>query len=999
MNPCASQEQLKRFVGDQLDDFEREIVAGHLDGCTACQAFLDRITRAPGTHERPSSGPEEAKQDARLLERLKAEGRNRLEFAEPSELTTDRAGSDAAARVSPSTAKGDFDGPLPSPDSCPSIDGFRIIREVGRGGMGVVYEAEEERLSRRVALKVLRASLHMQAKHVQRFEREARAAGRLQHNNIVPVFGSGHQEGRHYYFMRYIEGRGFDAVIRELRRRRKDPSGLVLTGELSTITDRDRLAYDSLAQIGLQVALALEHAHGQGVLHRDIKPSNLLLDTKGNVWVTDFGLAKTLEADDLTSTGDVLGTIRYMAPERFAGQGDARSDLYSLGLTLYELVALRPAYEAVDRYELIERMRHDDPASLRKLDPRFPRDLDTIVGKLVAREPARRYSTAAALADDLRRFLEDRPIQARALSPPERLIRWCKRNRWASAFLLALGIGIVASGWQAIRATSAERLARRAEATTRNERDRAEHARDRALEAVRELLLLENGQEAAFLTAEMRSSHRALLVAGIRESRELVHELEGYPEAGLQLVGAYHSLARLEFQAGDRPKAIELAREAVVMAESLHDRDKSFRTARSLGFALQLLSTVLPELKECELAAKRSTAIFEALLATSPPESTEQLIGMIAGNHINMGIRDFDQQQYREAIDHFMAAASVCQNTLKQFGPSPSRLNLLAYTRLNLCRVYRYTQRFNESSEVGREAAVLYRRLHADHPDQYDYGQNLQLTCQELGFGCLDIQKPDEAITWFEEARKTLRSMAATLAPLVSRTAQIQSDIAVVDFNVRMATESDTVRFAAPRRDVIHDAYEICDKLALVQPLSVSLRRIYGYACLYMALYQEWDGNEIDLTLLRKSEQLWEEIRRVDPAGGEARGYLVIVRRKLAEVSAARGDREEASRWRPLSLTTARGDADLCYEIALEYARMIGPIDRLPTTLSAHRRGIVRQGIVDDTITMLHEAAAAGFKDAPRMRDDLPFAPIRSLAAFEAISADVQFPASPFAPP
>ena len=136
--------------------------------------------------------------------------------------------------------------------------------------------------------------------------------------------------------------------------------------------------------------------------------------------MTDFGLAKTLEADDLTSTGDVLGTIRYMAPERFAGKCDARSDLYSLGLTLYELVALRPAYEAPDRYELIERMRRDDPTSLRKLDSRFPRNLETIIHKLIAREPARRYGTAAALAGDLRRFLEDRPIQARPASLPER---------------------------------------------------------------------------------------------------------------------------------------------------------------------------------------------------------------------------------------------------------------------------------------------------------------------------------------------------------------------------------------------------------------------------------------------------------------------------------------------------------------------------------------------------------------------------------------------------
>ena len=195
--------------------------------------------------------------------------------------------------------------------------------------------------------------------------------------------------------------------------RRPIPRPAVLPGssELSASSDPDRQFYRSVARIGIQVAEALEYANRQGILHRDIKPSNLLLDNRGNVWVADFGLAKTAEADDLTHTGDILGTIRYMAPERFAGQCDARSDVYSLGLTLYELVALRPAYEASDRHALIERVLHEEPERLKKLAPGVPRDLETIVAKAIARDPAGRYATAAALAEDLRRFVEDRPIR------------------------------------------------------------------------------------------------------------------------------------------------------------------------------------------------------------------------------------------------------------------------------------------------------------------------------------------------------------------------------------------------------------------------------------------------------------------------------------------------------------------------------------------------------------------------------------------------------------
>ncbi len=163
--------------------------------------------------------------------------------------------------------------------------------------------------------------------------------------------------------------------------------------------------------IGIQVAEALEYAHHQGTLHRDIKPSNLLLDGQGTVWVADFGLAKASDSDDLTHTGDIVGTLRYMAPERFEGRCDARSDVYSLGLTLYELLARRPAFDKVDRAELVHQVTCEEPPRLRRLDSTVPRDLETIVHTAIEREPARRYPGAAALADDLQRFLDGRPIR------------------------------------------------------------------------------------------------------------------------------------------------------------------------------------------------------------------------------------------------------------------------------------------------------------------------------------------------------------------------------------------------------------------------------------------------------------------------------------------------------------------------------------------------------------------------------------------------------------
>jgi WD40 repeat protein/tetratricopeptide (TPR) repeat protein len=432
-----------------------------------------------------------------------------IEALFPALVELEQAGSAVGRATGQGAAATSLDG-----KSGELLGDYRIIREIGRGGMGVVYEAEQESLGRRVALKVLSAGPLLDPKQVRRFEREARAAARLHHTNIVPVFGVGCQDEHHYFVMQFIAGLGLDAVLEDLRRLRwakavaepaeapapaagraavptaaevarslltgqfavngpiplgatvtaaiageagaapplfppavgpaADPSSAVLAGYSGlSSSDADRQYYRSVARIGIQVAEALEYANRQGILHRDVKPSNLLLDNRGNVWVADFGLAKIGEADDLTHTGDILGTIRYMAPERFQGSCDARSDVYSVGLTLYEMVALRPAYEASDRHALIERVLHEEPERLRKWAPEVPRDLETIIAKASARDPAGRYATAGALAEDLRRFVEDRPIRARRVSAAERLARWCRRNKRLAASLGATAAALV----------------------------------------------------------------------------------------------------------------------------------------------------------------------------------------------------------------------------------------------------------------------------------------------------------------------------------------------------------------------------------------------------------------------------------------------------------------------------------------------------------------------------------------------------------------------------
>jgi WD40 repeat protein/tetratricopeptide (TPR) repeat protein len=204
--------------------------------------------------------------------------------------------------------------------------------------------------------------------------------------------------------------------------------------------------FREIARVGAQVADALEFAHRRGVLHRDIKPSNLLIDALGNAWVTDFGLAKLEEGDDLTQSQELVGTLRYMAPERFRGASDRRGDVYSLGATLYELLTFRPPFEESDQIRLIERIRDDAPAPPRQLDRNIPRDLETIVLKALAKDPKDRFASAGALAEELRRFVEGRPIRSRPVSVAERFWRWCKRERWLAGASIAaalLGIALV----------------------------------------------------------------------------------------------------------------------------------------------------------------------------------------------------------------------------------------------------------------------------------------------------------------------------------------------------------------------------------------------------------------------------------------------------------------------------------------------------------------------------------------------------------------------------
>ncbi len=371
---------------------------------------------------------------------------------------------------------------------------FRIIREVDRGGMGVVYEAEQVSLSRRVALKILPLAAALDARALRRFQLEAQVVGLLQHPRIVPVHAVGTFDGVPYFAMQFIEGCSLAWIIAELRAGLSDEghreaaregsgsasggtSGGVLAATLlsgrfapapgdsdsgrrpgsgsaegsaapaGSHPTRAREYIRSIARLGIQAADALGYAHEQGVVHRDVKPANLLLDCRGDLWVADFGMADVAGDVGLTRTGDLPGTSRYMSPEQASGHRalvDRRTDIYALGATLYELLALRAAVPGEHHQEILRRIAEEEPYPLYRLNPGVPRDLATIIAKAMSKDPARRYETAWHMADDLGRFLEGRPVLARPSGPAARVLRWCRRKPIIAVLTAALALASVA---------------------------------------------------------------------------------------------------------------------------------------------------------------------------------------------------------------------------------------------------------------------------------------------------------------------------------------------------------------------------------------------------------------------------------------------------------------------------------------------------------------------------------------------------------------------------
>jgi tetratricopeptide (TPR) repeat protein len=486
-------------------------------------------------------------------------------------------------------------------------------------------------------------------------------------------------------------------------------SSVTLPGQSATSVGKPRkLTYwQSLARVGAQVADALEYAHQQGVVHRDVKPSNLLLDLNGRVWVTDFGLAKATGSDDLTHTGDVLGTLRYMPPEAFDGHSDGRGDVYSLGLTLYELAALRPAFDERDRNRLVKQVTTEEAVPLRQVKPGVPRDLETIIHKAIDRDPARRYQTAAELRDDLLRFIDDEPIKARRQTLVERYVRWARHHPGIAV------LGAVLTAVLLLATAGSLLVAGRMSALARSESQAAADERTARHEA-------EEGKAREAKLREQAESNFGKAMAAVDDSFTQVSENRLLQVPGLKGLRKELLLSALKFY-----------------QDFLKDRanDPSVRAGLA-GAYLRVgkIRSELGEWKEAGAAYEQAFRLYKELLRANPT-SVESRHGL-ASCHSGLG-------RYAEA-------AALWEKLVKPDDPRFQRDLAQAYSSLAISEGQ--ANKMDARLAYHRKALAVHKRLLALAPDDPDCRGDLSATLNNIAFVLEQQRRTAEALPLYRRA-------------------------------------------------------------------------------------------------------------------------------------------------------------------------------------------------------------------------------------------------------
>jgi tetratricopeptide (TPR) repeat protein/predicted Ser/Thr protein kinase len=662
----------------------------------------------------------------------------------------------------------------------PQVPGYEVLRELGHGGMGVVYEARQLFPPRTVALKMLRADAVGGDEGQERFRREVEAVARLQHPNIVQLYEYAEHDGRPSFAMEFVDGGSLD---RQLKDRPLPP--------------------DQAARLVATLARAVHHAHQQGVVHRDLKPANVLVAADGTPKIADFGLARRLDQPLLSVSGAaIIGTPAYMAPEQATAQARAigpTTDVYGLGAILYETLTCRPPFQGVTALDVLQQVVAQEPTPPRQLNSAVPRDLETVCLKCLRKETHGRYSSALALAEDVERYLRGEPVWARPVGPVGRLARWCRRRPVTAGLLIALvGVFLIGSGgvfWQWRRAEAGRResdeslrAAVRAVDDALNEVSESELLDLPNTQPLRRRLLQtalpyyqsfvrQRGQDPA-LRVELAQAHQrmaAILVetgaraearAEFEQARDLFEQVlrgdPGNPEARRQLAVTYRSLGSLLQTAGDTNGALTslgLARQLQepLLTEDPGNAERRGDLARTYE-ALGLLNRMLGRQGDAVALLKEAVRLWDEVVG-QVPASTAARSALAAGcHHLALQLSEMDAPG--DAIAAYRRAVALQQQLLRENPTAPRFRGDLAGTLVSLGRLLEPQGDTDGARQAYEEARDHGKWLVEFNPSVPQYQADLATAYHYLGMLHRAKKQPREAREALEEAVKIRRRLA-----------------------------------------------------------------------------------------------------------------------------------------------------------------------------------------------------------------------------------------------
>ncbi|MCC6491981.1 MAG: serine/threonine protein kinase [Pirellulales bacterium] len=773
-----------------------------------------------------------------------------------------------------------------APPAAKRLGDYEIIREVGRGGMGVVYEAQQLSLNRPVALKVLPFAAMLDQKQIARFRTEAQAAAQLHHPNIVPVYAVGQERGVHYFAMQYIAGQSLETAIAELRgagggaaappqnRFRRDEQRMSAQRDRETVesafstraSTRSGAYCRSVARLMLQAAEALHHAHQLGVVHRDVKPSNLLIDRDGKLWVTDFGLARIQTDSGVTVSGDIVGTVRYMSPEQAAGKAalvDARTDVYSLGATLYELLTLTPAHHGENRQEMLKQIEESEPLAPRLLNPAVPFDLETITLRALAKGRDERYETAQELAADLRRFLAGEPTLARRPTAVDRAVKWALRHRRSVAVAAALLVLLTG-----VSATSAV-LVVRAQRQTELSRARAQAMFEQARQAVDEF----GGRFSSGLAgiAGAERLHAQVLARSLEYYQSFIAQAENDRQLEADVASAYHKAAAMTKVLGDGAEAIRLCREAIALLEQ-HAADPAAEdlavSQSQLGGLYSSLGLLLADQGDASAALQAyARAIALERQAAERQAGVGEAERGLAETYSSLGLLQGQLGDKDRALRSLGACIGVLDGLAAQQPGNASLQRDLALAYNNLSFVERGAD-WERAEQACRRALELLKPLVQEH-DEAALRSDLALSYNN--FGAIESHRGrwPTACESYEQAIDLQRGLARHSPAVASH----RRDLAVSLNNLGQARRQlDDTRGAVAAFD---EARQIVDQLASDNPSELNFRSLLAAVENNRAMILEESG-ELDAALAGYERAIAQQraVHERSPEAADVREFL-----------------------------------------------------------------------------------------------------------------------------